>query len=110
MYASDKNSLLLIPRALGIKHFAEMASLTLTVIVHHHGPALRMVDWDAVDKDSGKADPLNLPMKWFVQENWTPRSAENRAVHESYLWSADGTLLATTLQDSMLRLRRLDRL
>ncbi|KAJ5620654.1 hypothetical protein N7510_004638 [Penicillium lagena] len=110
MYASDKNSLLLIPRALGIKHWTEMASLTLMVIVHHYGPALRMVDWDAVDKDSGKADPLNLPMKWFVQENWTPRSAENRAVHESYLWSPDGTLLATTIQDSMLRLRRLDRL
>ncbi|KAJ5773519.1 Acyl-CoA thioesterase [Penicillium paradoxum] len=107
MYSSDKNSLLLIPRALGIKHWTEMASLTLTVIVHQHGEALRMIDWDRVsDDDAGNGS--ELPMKWFVQEGWTPRAAENRAVHESHLWSPDGTLLATSLQDSLLRLRKLD--
>ncbi|KAJ5682349.1 hypothetical protein N7462_005514 [Penicillium macrosclerotiorum] len=105
MYSSDKNSLLLIPRALGIKNWAEMASLTLTVIVHQHGSALRMIDWDAVSNDPG----LTPPMKWFIQEGWTPQSAENRAVHESYLWAPDGTLVATSLQDSMLRLRKLGR-
>ncbi|KAJ5975859.1 hypothetical protein N7481_009566 [Penicillium waksmanii] len=104
MYSSDKNSLLLIPRSLGIKHWAEMASLTLTVIVHQHGEALRMVDWDtSPTEDSG------LALKWFIQEGWTPQSAENRAVHESYLWSPDGTLIATSLQDSLLRLRKLGR-
>lgn len=107
MYASDKNSLLLIPRALGIKQFGEMASLALTVIVHTHGEALRMIDWDAVAASASLGtDAKTLPMKWFVQEGWTPRSAENRAVHESFLWSPDGTLLATSMQDSMLRLRR----
>lgn len=102
MYASDKNSLLLIPRALGIKQWSEMASLTLTVIIHQHGEALRMIDWAAAttDKDSGVA------MKWFIQEGWTPQSAENRAIHESHLWSPDGTLIATSLQDSMFRLRK----
>lgn len=104
MYSSDKNSLLLIPRALGIKHWTEMCSLTLMVIVHQHGEALRMIDWDApASNDSG------LPMKWFIQEGWTPQSAENRAVHESHLWSPDGTLVATSLQDSLLRLRKIDR-
>lgn len=106
MYSSDKNSLLLIPRALGIKHWAAMASLTLTVIIHRHGKALRMIDWDAVSEDKG----LDLPMKWFTQEGWTPQSAENRAVHESHLWNPDGTLLGTSMQDSMLRLRKLERM
>lgn len=104
MYSSDKNSLLLIPRSLGIKHWAEMASLTLTVIIHQHGEALRMIDWDT--ESSQDSDPA---MKWFIQEGWTPQSAENRAVHESHLWSPDGTLIATSLQDSMLRLRKLGR-
>ncbi|KAL2803277.1 thioesterase-like superfamily-domain-containing protein [Aspergillus granulosus] len=100
MYSSDKNSLLLIPRSLGIKHWSSMASLTLTVVFHVHGEPLRMVDWDA---SLGKttSDP---PKKWFIQEGWTPRSGENRGVHESWLWSPDGKLLATSYQDSVLRL------
>lgn len=102
MYSSDKNSLLLIPRALGIKYWSEMASLTLTVIIHQHGEALRMIDWASTSTDKGS----DVAMKWFIQEGWTPQSAENRAVHESHLWSPDGTLLATSLQDSMFRLRK----
>lgn len=102
MYSSDKNSLFLIPRALGIKHWRQMASLTLTVIIHQRGEALRMIDWDASTSNG-------LQMKWFIQEGWTPRSGENRAVHESHLWSPDGTLVATSLQDGMLRLRKVGR-
>jgi acyl-CoA thioesterase len=104
MYSSDKNSLLLIPRALGIRAWSEMASLTLTVIVHLHGEALRMINWGLVGAETGNGE---LPMKWFIQEGWTPRAAENRAVHESFLWAPDGSLIGTSLQDSMLRLRRL---
>ncbi|KAJ0415268.1 thioesterase-like superfamily-domain-containing protein [Aspergillus carlsbadensis] len=100
MYSSDKNSLLLIPRSLGIKNWSSMASLTLTVVFHSHGEPLRMVDWDASSNESAP----DLPKKWFIQEGWTPRSGENRGVHESWLWSPNGKLLATSYQDSMLRL------
>ncbi|EKV06772.1 Peroxisomal acyl-coenzyme a thioester hydrolase, putative [Penicillium digitatum PHI26] len=106
MYSSDKNSLFLITRALGIDHWTEMASLTLTFILHQHGEALRMVDWEMIG-DGDVAGVSEFPMKWFVQEGWTPRAAENRGTHESHLWSPDGTLLATSLQDSMLRLKNL---
>ncbi|KAB8213807.1 thioesterase-like superfamily-domain-containing protein [Aspergillus novoparasiticus] len=105
MYASDRNSLLLIPRALGHKNWTAMASLTLTVIFHQRGDALRMIDWEAVSSHDG----TDLPKKWFVQEGWTPRSGENRAIHESWLWSPDGKLVATSYQDSLLRLRKHDR-
>jgi acyl-CoA thioesterase II len=105
MYASDKNSLLLIPRALGIKHWTEMASLTLTVILHRHAEPMRMIDWEMVTEGDNE-----LPKKWFVQEGWTPQAAENRAVHESHLWSRDGILLGTSLQDSLLRLRKLGKI
>ncbi|OJJ49829.1 hypothetical protein ASPZODRAFT_89357 [Penicilliopsis zonata CBS 506.65] len=99
MYSSDKNSLLLIPRALGQTRWTAMASLTLTVIFHQHGEALRMIDWNATSSQENR----EFPHKWFIQEGWTPRSGENRAVHESWLWSPDGTLIATTIQDSLLR-------
>ncbi|CAG8290724.1 unnamed protein product [Penicillium salamii] len=102
MYSSDKNSLLLIPRALGIKNWTEMGSLTLTVILHRHAEAMRMIDWSRVGEEE-----TELPKKWFVQEGWTPQAGENRGVHESHLWSPEGVLLGTSLQDSMLRLRKL---
>ncbi|KAE8352318.1 thioesterase-like superfamily-domain-containing protein [Aspergillus coremiiformis] len=105
MYSSDRNSLLLIPRALGHKIWIAMASLTLTVVFHQHGDALRMIDWDAKPSKKG----TELPKKWFVQEGWTPRSGGNRAIHESWLWSPDGKLLATSYQDSLLRLQNRER-
>lgn len=107
MYASDRNSLLLIPRALGIKNWTEMGSLTLTVILHRHADVMRMIDWGLV---KGNVEGGNeLPKKWFVQEGWTPQAAENRAVHESHLWSPGGILLGTSLQDSLLRLRKVEK-
>ena len=105
MYSSDKNSLLLIPRALGFKRWSDMGSLTLMVVIHRHGNALRMIDWDAVSANGNS----ELQMKWFIQEGWSPQSAENRAVHESHLWSPDGTLIATSMQDSLLRIRKPER-
>ncbi|PYH46350.1 acyl-CoA thioesterase [Aspergillus saccharolyticus JOP 1030-1] len=108
MYAADKNSLLLIPRALGIKAWNALASLTLTIVFHDLGKGLRMVDWDA-DSTEGVEGEDRLPKKWFVQEGWTPRSGDNRAVHESWLWSPDGRLVATSYQDSMLKVSRVDR-
>ena len=100
MYASDKNSVLLIPRALGNTNFTSIASLSFTFILHQHGEALRMIDWNESSTQGSLESAQN---KWFVQEAWTPRSGENRAVYESWLWSPEGKLLATTLQDSLLR-------
>lgn len=100
MYASDKNSVPLAPHALGHPNFTAIASLTLMVIFHQRGDALRMIDWDTASNQHSD----DLPKKWFLQEAWTPSSGDNRATHESYLWSPNGTLLATTLQDSLLRI------
>lgn len=100
LYAGDKNSALLIPRALGNTNVHSIASLTCTFIFHQHGEALRMIDWSTSPAQGITEDTRN---KWFVQEAWTPRSGENRGVHESWLWSPCGTLLASTLQDSLLR-------
>lgn len=99
LYASDKNSLMVIPRALGQgDSWSAMASLSCTVIFHEHGDALRMIDWNVTE--NGEKRPRE---KWFCQEAWSSASGGSRGIHESRLWSPDGTLLATTMQDSMLR-------
>ncbi|RAH41290.1 acyl-CoA thioesterase [Aspergillus brunneoviolaceus CBS 621.78] len=108
MYAADKNSLLLIPRALGMKVWDALASLTLTVVFHELGEAVRMIDWDAEGETEAKEEG-GLSKKWFIQEGWTPRSGDSRAIHESWLWSPEGRLVATSYQDGMLKVARADR-
>ena len=42
--------------------------------------------------------------KVFVQESWTSNSGAGRLCHNTRLWDYDkGTLIATTLQDGMMR-------
>jgi acyl-CoA thioesterase II len=104
LYASDKNSLFIIPRALGhADDFIAMGSLSCSVIFHEHGEALRMLN-RAPPSDGEKPQK-----KWFLQEAWTSRSGDNRAMHESRLWTSDGVLLATTMQDSMIRYKTPER-
>jgi acyl-CoA thioesterase len=98
LYASDRNSLYLIARALDrVNDITRIASLSHTVIIHTHGAAMRTIDWAS---DSGK--PIS---KWFTIEASTSRSGENRVLHQGQLWGPDGTLVATTLQDGLLRVR-----
>ena len=92
LYASDRNSLEMIPRALGrVSKHSSMASLAHTVVFHGRAQDLNMLE---------KGEP-----KWFVQEAWASRSGEGRACHESRLldWES-GTVVGTTLQDGMLRI------
>jgi acyl-CoA thioesterase II len=93
IYTSDRNSLFLIQRALGYTdRKASMGSLAHTVILHASAKQLKPTD------ASGKP-------KWFVQEAWTPNSGDNRGSHESRMWDFEaGRILATTLQDGMMRL------
>lgn len=95
LYASDRNSLFLITHALGIgDDFINMASLSHTVIFHADGEGLKM----AGNQSSGN--------KWFAQEGWTGRTEGNRGTHESRIWDGSGMLLATTLQDGMIRIKK----
>ncbi len=98
LYASDRNSLFLIARALDLADQpVAMSSLSHTVIFHADPPALSMCD------DRGAAI-------WFLQEAWTENGGSNRASHESRLWrwqhhDGDGReeIVATTKQDGVIR-------
>lgn len=99
LYASDKNSLFLVQRAMGYSQVrTTMASLSHTVLFHGGADSLCMID-----PQTGKS-------KWFVQESWTSHGGDNRACHNSLLWDCDGLedgkasrVIATTIQDGMMR-------
>ena len=97
LYASDRNSLFLIQRALGFeKRQTSAGSLAHNVIVHGSPRNMHLED-------------VNGKAKWFVQEAWTSNSGEGRGCHESRLWDFEaGRILATTVQDGMMRVPKAD--
>ncbi|PGH29579.1 acyl-CoA thioesterase II [[Emmonsia] crescens] len=96
LYQSDRSSLLVIAWAHDmVSDITRIASLSHTVIIHTHGPALRMIDWNAPDEATRK--------RWFTLEAQTSRSGENRGLFQGQIWSPEGTLVATMIQDGLLR-------
>ena len=93
LYASDRNSLFLVLRALGYESIiGQMGSLAHTVVFHVPIARVKMVD------EKGKR-------KMYVQESWTSNSGADRACHNSRLWDyEEGRVIATTMQDGMMRI------
>ena len=57
-----------------------------------------MLEPDTADSSGG-----GLKKKWFLHESSTARSGENRGLFEQRVWTPDGILLATVIQDSLIR-------
>jgi acyl-CoA thioesterase len=115
LYASDRNSLFIIPNLLGVgDKFTRMASLSHTVIFHVGVDQLLVPD-EPVDKPPNAAptqrsasgpSEKSKERKWFMQESWTTRATGGRGLHTSRLWDpATGVHLATTIQDGLIRLK-----
>ncbi|PGH17626.1 acyl-CoA thioesterase II [Helicocarpus griseus UAMH5409] len=96
LFQSDRSSLFVIAWAHDMVYdLTNIASLSHTVIIHTHGPALRMIDWSVPDEAFRR--------KWFTLEAHTSRSGENRGLFQGQAWGPDGTLVATMIQDGLLR-------
>ena len=97
LYASDRNGLFLIARALGFgSGNFRITSLSHSVVFHAPPEEFLMANEDG-------------STRWFVQEAWTSVGGGNRGMHESRLWrwneeSKQGALVAGTWQDGMVRL------
>jgi acyl-CoA thioesterase len=116
LYASDRNSLFLISHAMGFGNkLAKIASLCHSVQFHTGSAGLlldpepRAPQQAVAITESGDAAAVhgnaNLPdaRGWFVQEAWSPRSGEQRGLHESKIWSPEGEHIATTFQDGLVK-------
>ncbi|KAL6710345.1 hypothetical protein ACN47E_009291 [Coniothyrium glycines] len=134
LYASDRNSLFIIPYHLDRpRDFTRMASLSHTVIFHvgirdlimpaepriEHADAVPTA-WEEgslplcnVGGDTGEAACGSLGgdrdadgRKWFVQEAWVTRAEGGRGLHQSRMWDWErGVHVATTFQDGLVRFR-----
>lgn len=94
LYASDRNSLFILPNFWEIHdNYTAMASLNHTVVFH--GGAEMLDTGSQGHEEQGK---------WFCQEAWTDRVADGRGVHHSRILDMQGRHIATTLQDGLLRL------
>jgi acyl-CoA thioesterase II len=124
LYASDRNSLFLIPNHLDRgRDFTRMASLSHTVIFHvgikdllmPPEPRINHPDADPTAFEDGPMPLCNIDgytggdkdgRKWFVQESWFTRAASGRGLHQSRLFDyTTGTHIATTMQDGLIRFK-----
>ncbi|KXT16706.1 hypothetical protein AC579_5261 [Pseudocercospora musae] len=112
LFASDRNSLFVIPRHLGVgMELKRTASLSHTVIFHVHLDQMLMGD-EPPGRNSkspptenwgdGEADEEGR--KWYVQESWMTRAGGGRGLHHSRIWEPEtGVHVATTIQDGLVR-------
>ena len=130
LYASDRNSLFLVPAHLGRpRGFTRMASLAHSVVFHVGiedllAPPEPRVRWDGADATAWGDEAVALcslagmgegrdgdgdgrdadGRKWWVQEAWVERAVGGRALHVSRLWDwGSGVHVATTFQDGLVR-------
>jgi acyl-CoA thioesterase II len=125
LYASDRNSLFIVPNHLDRqRQYTRMASLSHTVIFHvgikdlilSPEPRINHPNADPTLWEEGPLPLCNLEghsqgdkdgRKWFVQEAWLTRATGGRALHTSRMWDyASGTHIATTYQDGLIRFQK----
>ncbi|KAF1812618.1 acyl-CoA thioesteras-like protein [Eremomyces bilateralis CBS 781.70] len=115
IYASDRNSLYVIPNHLDLsRKYTRMASLSHTVIFHSspetffmpneprtHAPNAAQTQQNTIEGDEGLSTGER---KWFMQESWMERASGGRCLHVSRHYDPDtGCHLATTMQDGLVR-------
>lgn len=125
LYASDRNSLFIVPNHLDRpRDYTRMASLSHSVVFHVGIRDLIMPPEPRINHSN--ADPTlweNEPLlvcniegydrgdqdgrKWFVQEAHLTRATGGRALHTSRMWDYDtGVHIATTFQDGLIRFKK----
>ena len=92
LYASDRNSLYLIPNILSKGNvYTLMASLKINVVFNRTGEEI------GIGRDRQGRE------RWFCQEAQVSWIGEGRGLHQSRIWSPEGDLVATTWQEGLVR-------
>ena len=101
LYASDRNSLYLVCNLMDVGDlYTSMSSLVHST--SFHGDTENLLFGPSHSNDS-PLDDANGFGRWFCREDSTTRSASGRAMFNSRVWSANGTHVASLMQDGMIR-------
>lgn len=102
LYASDRNSLYIVANHFDVGDlFTQMGSLAHTVVFHTGMTDLMFgastTQNSLLDDETGR---------WFCKEDSSDRVAAGRGLFHSKVWAADGTHVASILQDGMIRVTK----
>ncbi|EPS39240.1 hypothetical protein H072_6964 [Dactylellina haptotyla CBS 200.50] len=96
VYASDRNGMFAVTGPHNLSdNILHTGSLSHTVVFHANPSKLLFND--AANEDD--------PSAWTILEQFGDSASEGRGLIRSRMWSADGTLLASILQDALIRVR-----
>ena len=101
LYGSDRNSLYIVANHLDVGDlWTSMGSLVHTTMFHGATEELMFGPSKSIESPM---DDTSQWGRWFCKEDWTTRAACGRAMFHSRVWSANGTQIATLMQDGMIR-------
>ncbi|KAK6533389.1 hypothetical protein TWF694_002337 [Orbilia ellipsospora] len=97
VYASDRNGMFAVTGPHKVSdNILHTGSLSHTIIFHANPSKLLFKDTNEADTD---------PSAWTVVEQFGESASDGRGMIRSRLWSPDGTLLASVMQDALIRVR-----
>ncbi|KAF3903492.1 hypothetical protein ABW20_dc0108863 [Dactylellina cionopaga] len=96
-YASDRNGMFAVTGPHNQSdNIIHTGSLSHTVVFHAN-PSKLLFNTNNVNEES--------PSSWAILEQFGDSASEGRGLMRARIWSADGTLLASAMQDALIRVR-----
>ncbi|KAK6333451.1 hypothetical protein TWF718_011261 [Orbilia javanica] len=96
IYASDRNGLFAVSAPHNASdNILHAGSLSHTIVFHANPNKLLFSDTDKEDD----------PSSWAILEQLGDSASEGRGLLRARIWSADGTLLASAIQDALIRVQ-----
>ncbi|KAF3172246.1 hypothetical protein TWF225_010353 [Orbilia oligospora] len=98
-YASDRNGMFAVTGPHNASdNIIHTGSLSHTLIFHANPDKL-------IFSNTSEGEEEDNPSSWTILEQLGDSASEGRGLIRSRIWSADGTLLASVMQDALIRVR-----
>ena len=101
LYESDRNSLFHVANHMDVGDvYTQMGTLVHTTMFHS---TTKNLMFGPSENRNSPMDNASAKGRWFAHEDWFDRTSNGRTLYHGRLLAADGTHVATVVQDGMLR-------